>query len=40
MEMLQCVLATAEELPVTAAQKIQRKDVERKFKSQIDAIYP
>ena len=40
MEQLQCVVLIPEELPLTAAQKVQRKEVETKYKKQISAVYP
>ncbi|KAK0519237.1 long-chain fatty acid-CoA ligase [Tilletia horrida] len=40
LEQLQTVLLTPEELPLTAAQKLQRKEIEVKFKDQIKKIYP
>ncbi|PWN28303.1 acetyl-CoA synthetase-like protein [Jaminaea rosea] len=40
MELVQCVLLVGEELPMTAAQKLQRKQVEDKYKDSIKEIYP
>ncbi|SHO79486.1 Similar to S.cerevisiae protein FAA4 (Long chain fatty acyl-CoA synthetase) [Malassezia sympodialis ATCC 42132] len=40
MELLQCVVAIPEELPLTAAQKVQRKDVEKKYANEIKKVYP
>ncbi|WFD28405.1 long-chain-fatty-acid--CoA ligase [Malassezia nana] len=40
MELLQCVIAIPEELPLTAAQKVQRKDVEKKYGDEIKKVYP
>ncbi|WFD24295.1 long-chain-fatty-acid--CoA ligase [Malassezia equina] len=40
MELLQCVIAIPEELPLTAAQKVQRKDVEKKYGEEIKKVYP
>ena len=40
MELLQTVVLSAEELPMTAAQKIERKKVEDKFKDGIKKVYP
>lgn len=40
MEQLQTVILVPEDLPVTAAQKIQRKQAVDKYKEQIDKIYP
>ncbi|KAL9936351.1 hypothetical protein V8E36_004419 [Tilletia maclaganii] len=40
LEILQTVILTPEELPLTAAQKLQRKDIEVQFKDRIKKIYP
>lgn len=40
LETLQTILLVPQELDVTAAQKIERKKVEAKYKKQISAIYP
>lgn len=40
MESLQEVLLVPEELPMTAAQKLQRKEVTEKYKEEIKKIYP
>lgn len=40
MEQLQTVILIDEELPLTAAQKVQRKEVEHKYKDRIAAVYP
>ncbi|UZJ56875.1 hypothetical protein CBS101457_006195 [Exobasidium rhododendri] len=40
LEMLQTVVLVPEDLPTTAAQKIQRKQVVEKFKDKIDKVYP
>ncbi|WFC99460.1 long-chain-fatty-acid--CoA ligase [Malassezia yamatoensis] len=40
MELLQSVILVPEELPLTAAQKIQRKEVETKYGDQIKKVYP
>jgi len=40
MELLHCVIVIPEELPLTAAQKVQRKDVEKKYAKDIKKIYP
>lgn len=40
MELLQCVLLIPEELPLTAAQKVQRKEVEKKYHDLIKRVYP
>lgn len=39
LELLQCVLLVPEELPMTAAQKLQRKDVVVKYEDKIKKIY-
>lgn len=40
MELLQCIVLVPEELPLTAAQKVQRKEVEKKYNDEIKKIYP
>lgn len=40
MELLQCVVLIPEELPLTAAQKVQRKEVEKKYADLIKKVYP
>ncbi len=40
MELLQNVLLVGEELPMTAAQKLERKKVEAKYADEIKKIYP
>ncbi|PKI82768.1 long-chain-fatty-acid--CoA ligase [Malassezia vespertilionis] len=40
MEMLQVILPIAEELPLTAAQKVQRKEVESIYGDAIKKLYP
>ncbi|KDN37585.1 acetyl-CoA synthetase-like protein [Tilletiaria anomala UBC 951] len=40
MEQLQTVILVCEELPMTAAQKLERKKVEEKYKDQINTVYP
>ena len=40
MEMLQCIILVPEELPHTAAQKVQRKEVEKKYGNEIKKVYP
>lgn len=40
LELLQTVVLVPEDLPVTAAQKIQRKQAVDKYKEQIDKVYP
>jgi len=40
MELLQTVLLVGEELPMTAAQKLERKKVEEKFQDEIKKVYP
>ena len=40
LEMLQTVVLVPEDLPVTAAQKIQRKQAVEKYKEQVDKVYP
>lgn len=40
MELLQSVVLVAEELPLTAAQKVQRKEVATKYADEIKKVYP
>lgn len=40
MEMLQSIVLVPEELPLTAAQKVQRKEVESKYGDAIKKVYP
>ncbi|WFC94774.1 long-chain-fatty-acid--CoA ligase [Malassezia brasiliensis] len=40
MEMLQTIILVHEELPLTAAQKVQRKEVEKKYGNAIGKVYP
>ncbi|WFD33126.1 long-chain-fatty-acid--CoA ligase [Malassezia sp. CBS 17886] len=40
MELLQTVVLVPEELPMTAAQKIQRKEVENIYADRIEKVYP
>ncbi|WFD34681.1 long-chain-fatty-acid--CoA ligase [Malassezia cuniculi] len=40
MELLQTVVLIAEELPLTAAQKVQRKEVANKYADEIKKVYP
>mgnify|MGYP002715270059 CR=1 FL=1 len=40
MELLQSVVVVAEELPLTAAQKVQRKEVASKYADRIKKVYP
>lgn len=40
MEQLQSVVLVPEELPLTAAQKVQRKEVESKYGDEIKKVYP
>ena len=37
---LQSVVLVPEELPLTAAQKVQRKEVESKYGDEIKKVYP
>lgn len=39
LEMLQCVLLVPEELAMTAAQKLSRKDIQKKYEADIKKVY-
>ena len=40
MEFLQSIVLVPVELPMTAAQKVQRNEVAKKYASQIKRVYP